>query len=219
MTRSDDLCPLWLHLHSCCVFQLLFASRGLGSPRVWREDGGVISISKRYVVLALVALVAAQAHVSAQVTTAIFHSSRLPSAEEAKRRADSLRHADSAAMAASVLAMHRWVDSAGRSVGAGSHHNDDSLAIETSVPALATDTSVTVIDRHIIAQPAKRARIGHRTTEFHDGATAPVTATSLPLLLACGTLALVLGISLLAIPRRRLEPLESRLGRRSTTGS
>lgn len=178
-------------------------------------------MSKGWVVLAIVGLMAAQAKVSAQVTTAIFHSSRRPTAEEAKRRADSLRRADSAAMAASVLAMHRWVDSAGRSIGAGSHHNDDSLATETGVGALTTDASAAVIDRRIIAQSAKRARIGHRTTEFHDGAIAPVTATSLPLLLACGTVVLVLGISLLAIPRRRLEPLGSQLSteQRSTTSS
>lgn len=180
----------------------------------------MISMSKRYVVLAFVALVAAQADVSAQVTTAIFHSSRRATAEEAKRQADSLRRADSVAIAASVLAMHRWVDSVGRSIGAGSHHNDDSLPAETNIPALTTDTSA-IIDRHLIAEPAKRARIGHRTTEFHDGAIAPVTATSLPLLLACGTVLLVLGISLLAIPRHRLEPLRNQLSKeqRNTTSS
>ena len=159
-------------------------------------------MSKSFQVLALLAFLTVPARASAQVTTAIFHSSRRPSPEEAKRRADSLNRADSAATAAEILAMHRWVDSAGRSIGAGSHHNDDTLPGVVNRPTALNDTTAAHIVGETLSTRPQPGRSNGRTAEFHDGAVAPVTATSLPLLLASGAVMLALGTVLMRLRGR-----------------
>ena len=199
---STDLLMMQAPLHACCVpgCEAYRARKSVNSDRPQETMRALMSKSCQ--VLALIALLAVPAPGSAQVTTAIFHSSRRPTPQEAKRRADSLRRADSVATATSVQAMHRWVDSAGRSIGAGSHHSDDSLPREVNPPGAFNDTAAADLLSEPRITHQLRGRSTGRTVEFVDGALAPHTSTLLPALMAGGIVALGLGIALLLVGRR-----------------
>ena len=156
--------------------------------------------------LTLGALAYAQRSIPAQVTTTIFHPARRSAPEEIKRQSDSLRRADSVAMAASLSSMHRWVDSAAGSLGVNNgHHNDDTAAVETNVPTSRVDSLHAGSSQQFGTHDSRLSRrINHRTTEFRDGATAPATATSLPLILVCGAVFFMLGLSILLNAPARL---------------
>jgi hypothetical protein len=129
--------------------------------------------------LALVLLAVAPAAASAQFTSYIAPQKKVdtakpPTVAQAKATADSVTRA-------SLTNMKAWVDSA-----AGIAAPVDSTAVTAAAPL---DTST------VPALPRHQERIA---TTFRNGATAPATASELPMLALIGFAALSLGTVILA---------------------
>jgi hypothetical protein len=129
---------------------------------------------------ALALLAAAPSIAAAQFTTVI----RPPERQEAVPTAAEVAARDSVATL-QITSMQAWVDS----VAAEAAAQGDTIVAEVSAGAVVTDSAELVA-----------ARSGS-TTSFRDGASAPDTATPLPLLLLSGLLAVGLGGVLLHKPR------------------
>lgn len=137
--------------------------------------------------LALVVAVLAPVQAGAQFTAVVTPppaEADAPASVETRARVDSADRAQ-------LTDLRTWVDSA------------------ASVVASASPAP-TIVDSAAPAAPVPAA-VPQQTTEFRDGARAPDTATSLPLLLALGSLLFASGLALLlrrapAAPARGRRP-------------
>ena len=142
---------------------------------------------KVLVVATLVLSVVSASPASAQFTSAVVPPKAAPKVDTVARR-DSVEKAN-VQLAQRVGDMKRWVDSAALAIAAKAPADTGA-----AVAAQPRSDSVTVVASGEVTEPPTE------TQRFHNGATAPSTATPLPLLALIGASALAVG----SLLRRRI---------------
>jgi hypothetical protein len=163
-------------------------------PFLNRSSGGNTMSYRRLLVLAAIA--GLPGIVSAQFTTFIPPRNKVADSVKAQVVAEQKAQVDSS-IQTQLTNMKTWVDSAAGVAGvplAVPDTTKDSLATKSAMTDSLAARSVAQVADSAVARPAPTAA---DTAVLRNGARAPATATSLPLLVLLGSLALLVGAILI----------------------